>query len=230
MTPIPIEDLERILKGLGNANRLKLLVALQEPKGYVDIELTPSRDDSWGSQTRSISRQAVQGHIATLRELGIVKEVSVDEDREAKFLVDRPRLFRVVEELRQLATVQPTEDPGGETVDLDQAPAAPDIAGPHLVLVRGVEEGRAFRLGKDEGGSWVIGRSREADVPLDYDPYVSSEHAVLMRREGGTFVQDLPENKNGTFLNWKRMVEGGIAPLKSGDIIQVGMSLLVYRE
>lgn len=104
-------------------------------------------------------------------------------------------------------------------------------SGPHLVLARGVQEGRSFplaRRGEDE--AWSIGRQRHQPVCLDYDPYISSEHARILSKEGKFFLMDLPNNKNGTLLNWQKMVRGGIAPLKSGDVIGVGMSLLVFRE
>lgn len=223
--------MEKALKALANINRLRLLVDLQEPKGYGDIELSPSREDPWGSGRRSISRQAIRGHLEPLIELGLVQETDDDPGRTKTFIVDHGRLFTLVEQMRRLATVRPTVPVGGGTMDLDAPLETPDVDGPHLVLVRGVEEGRAFPLQEPpEGDRWSIGRDRETAVPLDYDPYVSGTHAYIVEKDEGFFLVDDPDNKNGTFLNWSQMTDGGVAPLSPGDVIGVGMSLLVFRE
>lgn len=219
-------DVELVLKVLSNPNRLSLLRTLQSPKAFADLELAPSRNDGWGSE-RSISRQAVRRHVQELVELGVVVEAPPGADRTARYVVDHARLFGVVEQLRQIATVRPAIDMEHETMGLRGGAHVVVPDGPHFALVRGVQEGRAFAL--VETAAWTIGRARTCAICLDYDPYVSSEHAQVLRKEGGFFLVDLAANKNGTFLNWAPMTRGGIAPLKPGDVIGLGMSLLVFR-
>lgn len=231
MVHLPLHDIEQALKALANVNRLQLLFELQEPKGYADIDLSPSRDDAWGSGERSISRQAIRGHMEPLLDLGLVKEAPRSGKRGKAFIVDHGELFTLTEQLRQIATVQPKVEVDDGTMNLETPARAPDVDGPHLVLVRGVEEGRSFPLvDADPGDRWSIGRTRDAEIALDYDPYVSGDHAHVVRKEDGFFLVDHPDNKNGTFLNWARMTEGGVAPLSPGDVIGVGMSLLVFRR
>jgi len=98
------------------------------------------------------------------------------------------------------------------------------------VLTRGVAEGRTFELpGPETTGALSLGRAEGNDVVLDYDAFVSSRHAEIEARQGRHFVVDLPESKNGTFLNWQRIEPGTPAPLEAGDIVSVGRSRLVVR-
>lgn len=225
-----LEELEDAFRALANINRLKLLVTLQSPRGYSEIELTPSRSSGQGSKDRPISRQAVRSHIEELRDIGVVVETD-DDDRKRRFVVDRSRLYAIVERMRELTTVEPTVEPGGQTMDLTGEPRAPQPEGAHLALVRGVAEGRTFRLETGDPGSHaVIGRSTEVDVPLDYDAFVSAEHAHVLEKADGFYLRDLPKNRNGTFLNWSKMERGTVAPLSSGDVVGVGRSLLVFRS
>lgn len=220
-------DVEQVLKVLSNPNRLQLLRTLQSPKGFADLELAPSRNDGWGSEERAISRQAVRRHVQELMELGVVVEVPGSGDTVTRFLVNHARLFGVVEQLRQIATVRPALDLAHETIGLGGRAGVSVPDGPHLALVRGVQEGRAFPLA--EGGTWTIGRARACAICLDYDPYVSSEHAQVVRKDEGYFLVDLAANKNGTFLNWAPLARGGVAPIRAGDVVGLGMSLLVFR-
>lgn len=229
-----LRELEGAFKALSNINRLKLLVQLQTPKGYNEIELTPSRPGKGASKDRPISRQAVRSHIEELRELGVVTETA-DDARRRRFVVDRPRLYAIVERMRELTTVEPTVEPDDRTLEMTDAPRVKEPEGPHLALVRGVEEGRMFPLSRDaeeegEASRFTIGRRSDVDVPLTYDGFISGQHAVVVSEPGGCSVKDLPENKNGTFLNWRRLKEGAVAPLSPGDVIGVGRSLLVFRE
>lgn len=225
-----VDDLERTLKALANANRIHLLIALQEPRRLGDIDLTPSRRDTRGHEDRAISKQAVRSHIDALIDLGVV-ETRGRTPSELRFVVNHARLYEVTERLRELATVKATVPVQDQTMARDPTGAAAAASGPHLVLVRGVREGQVWPLGGPEPpGGWLIGRRRDAAISLDFDPYVSSAHCRIVRREGRHFLADLLENRNGTLLNWQAMVRGGIAPLKAGDLISVGMSMLLYRE
>lgn len=223
-----VDDLERALKALANRSRIRLLLALQDPQRMTEIDLRPSRGGPWGSRDRAISRQAVRRHLRELQALGVVQELAGGES-EVRYVVNHARVYEVTERLRELATVKPRVALEGKTLGRDATGARERPRGPHLVLVRGVREGQTFPLADQPVDGWLIGRAAPAHVVLDYDPYVSSAHARILLQKGGHFLADLPGNRNGTFLNWEPMIRGGVAPLQSGDLLGVGMSLLLYR-
>jgi pSer/pThr/pTyr-binding forkhead associated (FHA) protein len=93
--------------------------------------------------------------------------------------------------------------------------------GPTLVIRSGGgREGEHFRMTKDR---MTVGRAPTADVFLD-DITVSREHAVLERRDGATWVQDL-SSLNGTYVNRERVED---ARLSDGDEVQIGKYRLVF--
>ena len=71
----------------------------------------------------------------------------------------------------------------------------------------------------------TIGRSPDAEVFLD-DVTVSRNHALLVRRRDGLYVDDLG-SLNGTYVN-RRRIESH--KLGSGDELQVGKYKLTYLE
>ena len=86
-------------------------------------------------------------------------------------------------------------------------------------------------MGTDKGATFVveelpifIGREKEAVVPLS-DSKVSRKHAIIVYKNHRFFVIDLGST-NGTFVNGKK-VEG--VPLRSGDMIQFGDSVLSFE-
>ncbi len=82
-------------------------------------------------------------------------------------------------------------------------------------------DGRSIR--HDLRGDRVrIGRSQENDLPLP-DPYISSFHAVIVRRDGGWVVEDLG-GLNGTSLNGRRIESP--APVAPGDRIRLGRTVV----
>jgi hypothetical protein len=70
-----------------------------------------------------------------------------------------------------------------------------------------------------------IGRYRDNDIVLD-DPYVSRHHLQLRRRFGAYLLFDV-HSQGGTYVNGIRIKEH---QLRSGDVILVGKSQLVYME
>lgn len=230
MSELSLHEMERAFKVLGNINRLRLLVDLQEPKGYSEIDLPPSRSDGAGGGERTITRQAVRSHLQHLLDLGLVREVEA-EGTGQRFIVDHSRLFALMERMREIASVKATMPVEEQTMNLTDGSRTQLPACPHLALVRGVHEGRVFPLeAKGETRRWLLGRQRDADVCLDYDAYVSSEHAEVLQQEDQHYLRDLPVNRNGTFLNWQRLQPGSTAPLKAGDVVGVGRSLLIFRQ
>ena len=84
----------------------------------------------------------------------------------------------------------------------------------------GGRSGEAFVLG---GERMTIGRSPEAEVFLD-DVTVSRNHALLVRRRDGLYIDDLG-SLNGTYVN-RRRIESH--KLQDGDELQVGKYKLTY--
>lgn len=233
---VEFDRLESYLKVLAYANRLELLSILRKPRTLDEIHLSPGTSQAAGSPDRAISRQAVQNHLDKLIEAGLVRVAQTD--RKGKRLVqeyglDHVRLFAVLEELRKLSTLASDGpvDPFA-TEGLADARTLAWEEGAKCVLVHGVREGTAFPLRHKDlkpPRGWVLGRAPDLPVSLEYDPYVSSENAEILRVGDGYRLLDLRTAKNGTFINWQRLPVGGQVPLKSGDVIGVGRSLLVFR-
>ncbi|CAN5539175.1 hypothetical protein BH10ACT11_BH10ACT11_19850 [soil metagenome] len=98
-----------------------------------------------------------------------------------------------------------------------------DKAGAALVVRSG--GGRAGESFPVEGDRLSIGRTPDAALFLD-DVTVSRNHALLVRREDGIYVDDLG-SLNGTYVN-RRRIESQL--LSDGDEIQIGKYKLSYLE
>ena len=122
-------------------------------------------------------------------------------------------------------------DSGAETTmtylpdegDDDVAEALEDLGvkGPALVVRSG--GGRTGETFHPEGDRTTIGRSPDCEIFLD-DVTVSRKHAVLVRRDGSFFIEDLG-SLNGTFLNRRRIESGQLA---DGDEVQIGKYRLTF--
>ncbi len=86
----------------------------------------------------------------------------------------------------------------------------------------GGRAGESFPLDEDR---MAIGRSPDAGVFLD-DVTVSRNHALLVTRGDGTYIDDLG-SLNGTYVNRSRIES---QRLEDGDEIQVGKYKLSYLE
>jgi signal transduction histidine kinase len=92
---------------------------------------------------------------------------------------------------------------------------------PRLIVTRGVDEGKQFEL---TGSTITVGRHSSNAVAL-HDTQVSRRHLELRAEpEGGYWLVDLGSG-NGTLLNGHGIQE---APLRSGDTITIGQSVLMY--
>lgn len=233
---IDYEQLGRYFRALSVPARVLLLHKLQVPQAPTEISLPPFRKDPGRRADRTISRQAVEGHLKTLEMAGLVRSRAGTREGQPvrEYVVDQPRLFVAVDEMRRLSLIQlgaggePLRSAVGGTVEGDRPKAPPALPkGPSLALVSGPREGDCFAL--EGGGPWTLGRSRTSHVTLDYDPFVSSANTEVWRSGDRFFVRSLPTSRNGTTLNWRLLQRGEDAPLVPGDTIGAGRSLLVFR-
>ncbi len=119
-------------------------------------------------------------------------------------------------------TMTYTVDDTGEMqpIDIDEAV---ERSGAALVIrAGGGRAGESFTISEDRIS---IGRSPDAGVFLD-DVTVSRNHALLVRRRDGLYIDDLG-SLNGTYVN-RRRIESHL--LADGDEIQVGKYKLSYLE
>ena len=107
----------------------------------------------------------------------------------------------------------------GDMQAVDPETAASD--GAALVIRSG--GGRAGETFVVEGDQMRIGRSPDAEVFLD-DVTVSRNHALLVRRRDGLYIDDLG-SLNGTYVNRKRIESH---KLVDGDELQVGKYKLTF--
>jgi pSer/pThr/pTyr-binding forkhead associated (FHA) protein len=91
-----------------------------------------------------------------------------------------------------------------------------------LYVQRGPGQGNVIEL---EGERLWVGRGPETDITLD-DRTVSREHAVLIRRRAGWYLQDL-ESQNGTFINDQPVVT---ARLVNGDEVSFGNVVAIFKD
>jgi len=106
-----------------------------------------------------------------------------------------------------------------KAVDLDRVTAE----GATLVIRSGGgRAGETFSLGDERT---AIGRSPDSAVFLD-DVTVSRNHALLVRRRDGIYIDDLG-SLNGTYVNRSRIESH---KLTDGDELQIGKYKLSYLE
>lgn len=91
---------------------------------------------------------------------------------------------------------------------------------PRLIVIRGVDEGKQFEL---TGSTVTVGRHSANAVPL-HDTQVSRRHLEVRAAAHGYELFDLGSG-NGTLLNGQPVQ---VAPLRSGDTITVGQSVLMF--
>ena len=104
-------------------------------------------------------------------------------------------------------------------VDLERVAAE---GGTLVIRSGGGRAGETFELA---GEQTRVGRSPDADVFLD-DVTVSRNHALLVRRRDGVYIDDLG-SLNGTYIN-RRRIESH--KLEDGDELQIGKYKLTYLE
>lgn len=228
-TPFDADRVAAVTRALGSPARLRLLWLLRHPHVLGDVHLAPQRSEGGAKPTRPMSLASVRQHVVQLAALGVVRAKREVRGGRAVDLyeVNRPQVFALTEELRALADL-----PGSTLLDgtMPGPPAVPadPPQGPHLVLVRGLGEGRAFPL--DPGRrEWTVGRGEGSEVCLDYDGFVSLQNTRLLLDGHQLVAEDVATSRNGTSVNWRPLPRGGRTPVHAGDVIGVGRSLLLLR-
>jgi len=87
---------------------------------------------------------------------------------------------------------------------------------------------RELRLITLDGERLVLGRAAGSDLEIGWDPRVSGVHAYLELRASRWVIEDDGLSRNGTFVNGERL--DGQRPLRDGDVITVGDTLLGFRQ
>jgi pSer/pThr/pTyr-binding forkhead associated (FHA) protein len=105
----------------------------------------------------------------------------------------------------------------------DMRPLDPEAVPQEGTLVIRSGGGRSGETFSVAGDQMRIGRSPDAEVFLD-DVTVSRNHALLVRRRDGLFIDDLG-SLNGTYVN-RRRIESH--KLVDGDELQIGKYKLTY--
>jgi diguanylate cyclase (GGDEF)-like protein len=100
--------------------------------------------------------------------------------------------------------------------DRNETPAARAC----LVVIYGPELGKRAPLG---AGGFEIGRSSKSDLPIDQES-ISRHHARITFDGRQHIIEDLGST-NGTFVNEQQQKK---SPLKDGDTVKVGRSILKY--
>lgn len=229
MTDFDDEQLTRLaarLQPLGNATRLQLLCKLREPQTLSEIEIRKPEAD----RDKPLARQTVKSHLVRLIDADAVtaRQAQREYGETTEYMMNNQQVFALAEELRSLSRLTPAQDPTEDTARATPKLGEMETDGPHLVLAKGVPEGRIFDLsGKAE--RWIVGRKRRLPVCLPSDPYVSAENAVI-EQDGSTFwVEDLPQSRNGTTVNGEALRDDEAHELQPGDLVQVGKSTLIFR-
>lgn len=233
LPPVDYDQLAAALKALAYGARLELLDALRFPRTLGEIELTPRRGGAGHEPAKTAARSTVLAHLEKLQAARLVEagEITQGGQTVSQYEVNPSEFYALIEELRRLSTMYAGRGPiGEETGTLGTQPQEDqDVDGPHLVLVHGVYEGKVFPLDASTAadGVWTIGRSREAGISLDYDPYVSASNARIVEEDDRFVLEDLG-SKNGTAVNWQPLEPGQRRELGPADVVGVGRSLLVY--
>ncbi|MBN1292636.1 MAG: FHA domain-containing protein [Candidatus Latescibacteria bacterium] len=95
----------------------------------------------------------------------------------------------------------------------------------HLYILNGENEGKRIDLSE---GTYLIGRSSDADIVISNDQYVSGFHADLIcSKDGKVFLAD-HNSKNGTYLLGDPVVKS--KQVQPGDIFRIGHTFFKFSR
>ncbi len=117
---------------------------------------------------------------------------------------------------------KPRERGDGERTHGDRQGAGGETIAKLFVNEYG-KDSREFRFGD---GSVLVGRDPKADIVLD-DAAVSRSHAQIHRQGDVFLIEDLGSG-NGTIVNDKVLPKESKRPLRHGDRVRIGRSLLEF--
>lgn len=213
------EELARALAVLAHPLRVALLNRLGRPAFVPDL-----------SRELGLTRQAITKHLEALEQVGLVVRQNARRGAlpAAQFAASPAGLFAFKESVLALAvSTDPAVLPPTRTVRGGGKRAAAPREGAGLLLVHGDVPGRWYPLGGR--GTCLVGRDRDADVSLNYDPFASARHATLRRTAAGWTLTDL-HSTNGTRVNLKPVPPGETVPVQPGDLLTIGRSHLLFRD
>ena len=104
-------------------------------------------------------------------------------------------------------------------------------------LLRAIRKGMPFAFFRDGdqalhfvelGERMAIGRSPGSDMEIAWDLRVSGVHAHLEQHGRQWVIEDDGLSRNGTFVNGERL--RGQRTLRDGDLVQVGDTLIAFRD
>jgi pSer/pThr/pTyr-binding forkhead associated (FHA) protein len=113
-------------------------------------------------------------------------------------------------------------DETGEYTPVDMEEEVEDAGAALVIRSGGGRAGESFQI---TGDRMSIGRTPDAGVFLD-DVTVSRNHALLVRRQDGVYIDDLG-SLNGSYVNRRRIESHRLV---DGDEIQIGKYKLSYLE
>ena len=113
-------------------------------------------------------------------------------------------------------------DETGELIPVELEEVVAQEGAALVIRSGGGRVGESFPL---QGERLTIGRRPDSDVFLD-DVTVSRDHALLVTRQGGYFLDDLG-SLNGTYVNRSRIES---QRLGDGDELQVGKYKLTFLQ
>ncbi len=122
----------------------------------------------------------------------------------------------------EASTMTYTVDETGDMQPIDLDAVVTKVGAALVIRSGGGRAGESFSLDDDRIS---IGRNPDAGVFLD-DVTVSRDHALLVRRRDGRYIDDLG-SLNGTYVGRRRIESHRLA---DGDEIQIGKYRLSYLE
>ncbi len=219
-------QIAEVLASLGDPMRVALLRRLSTPHTLEAIHTRAVRHE--GMAEHDVSPDAFhQKYLEPLVDLGVITFREPAGGGAAEYVLNQPALYALAEKVNDVGRLR-AAPARGLAVRAPPLPPTFQIATPCLVLVKGLWEGRTYPLPRRPKGSWVIGRGSQVDVCLDYDPYVGAQNTSIEWEAGAYRVHDL-QGGGGTFLNFRELGRGASQPLRNGDVVGLGRSLLMAR-
>lgn len=101
-----------------------------------------------------------------------------------------------------------------------------DVRQPYVVLPRSAERLLVVRV--EPGARLVLGRSKDADLPLSFDATVSTVHASIERHLDLLTIEDLGPSTNGTFVNGVKITSR--TRLNDRDVVRCASTEMLIRS